>query len=553
MGASNIDSSRQSIAVGCLEIGLVVSLFYVYAGDPPPGVNEAHYLVKAKNFWEPTWCQEDLFAASGKAHTTFYVLFGWPAKYFSLATTAWMGRIAGWFMLAIGLLRLTRAITSAPMMSLAIAVMWIAGIDYGDLAGEWVVGGIEAKVPAYGLVLCGMADLIQRRWRNVWIWFGAASAFHVLTGGWSVIAGILCFALTENGAVKNRLAKIGLSGLFIGGVLSLFGLAPALWLTSSATPEQSATAADIYVFTRLGHHLSPSAFQWHWYVRHGVLIAVMIWLTSRTSDPVSRRLGWFGGGAVAIAVAGLAIGFLPLDRELAAKLLRYYFFRLTDAVVPLVVAGLIVRSAFTVSRPKQSTDKPKPGSTQFMIACVAIVIGIVLTGASTYERAILAVPPSASHKLLGRDIDASPEQQRKTFADWLAVCRWVRIATPKNEIFLTPRHQQSFKWYAHRAEVVNWKDVPQDASSLIEWEKRFNEIFPSNEGRNFLGRVRVTINYNRLREFRHKYNVRFIIVDRRVTGPNLPFIKIYPIDDESNETYAVYELPYPIPDEQHLR
>ena len=33
------------------------------------------------------------------------------------------------------------------------------------------------------------------------------------------------------------------------------------------------------------------------------------------------------------------------------------------------------------------------------------------------------------------------------------------------------------------------------------------------------------------------------IVDRRVSGTNLPLIRIYPTQDENNETYAVYELP----------
>ena len=36
-----------------VETILLVLLFYAYAGDRPPMVNEAHYLVKAKNFWQP--------------------------------------------------------------------------------------------------------------------------------------------------------------------------------------------------------------------------------------------------------------------------------------------------------------------------------------------------------------------------------------------------------------------------------------------------------------------------------------------------------------------
>ena len=58
------------------EVVLLVTLFFVYAGDLPPMVNEAHYLVKAKNFWEPEWCGQDLFAASAKVHFVFSATFG---------------------------------------------------------------------------------------------------------------------------------------------------------------------------------------------------------------------------------------------------------------------------------------------------------------------------------------------------------------------------------------------------------------------------------------------------------------------------------------------
>ena len=129
------------------EILFLLALFFVYAGDSAPMVNEAHYLVKAKHFWNPEWCKQDMFVASAKAHTTFYVLFGWPTKYATLAQTAWLGRLVGWLLLAFGLQRLSWVVFRRSFFSLVIAVLWIAGIEYGNLAGEWRVGGIEAKVP----------------------------------------------------------------------------------------------------------------------------------------------------------------------------------------------------------------------------------------------------------------------------------------------------------------------------------------------------------------------------------------------------------------------
>ena len=107
-------------------------------------------------------------------------------------------------------------------------------------------------------------------------------------------------------------------------------------------------------------------------------------------------------------------------------------------------------------------------------------------------------------------------------------------------MFLTPRHQQSFKWYAHRAEVVNWKDVPQDAAALTLWQQRFDDVFPVAKGSRM---IRVTIRHKTLRRYREDYGVRYLIVDRRVVGPSLPLVRVYPAGEERNDSYAVYELP----------
>lgn len=508
-----------------IETTLLVMLFFAYAGDAPPMVNEAHYMIKAKNFWQPEFCQNDLLASSAKAHATFYVLFGWPTQFMALSASTWIGRFVGWTVLAIGLQRLCWAVDPRRYASLAVAIVWIAGIEYCDLAGEWVVGGIEAKVPAYGLVLLGLSQLVQRRWGRVWILFGAASAFHVLTGGWAVVAGVIAWWFTERDQ-EDRQPLITPS-LFLGGLLALFGLIPAIALSIGTSSEDATLAARIYTYYRLKHHLLPADFYAVWYLRHGALILATMFVARIFWERDSiRRMGWFTVGAVSIALVGLFIGLLPqVAPDLAAELLRYYWFRLTDAVVPLM-AGLLVAQLIADSTTKRRW-------TGIAIATLATL----LIAGSSYQRSRLGIPPSASNRLVGLP-EKPVEEQRQAFADWLAVCRWARASTPSEEVFLTPRHQQTFKWYAERAEVVNWKDVPQDAASLKEWNRRFQEVYPRR-----LGFVRVTIRYDKLREFRQQYNVRYMIVDRRMVGTKLPLIQVYPAGDEINETYAVYELP----------
>ncbi|MFG0288934.1 MAG: DUF6798 domain-containing protein [Rhodopirellula sp. JB044] len=538
----------------------ILGLFFVYAGDAPPGVNEAHYLAKAKNFWDPSWCNEDLFVSSGKAHWLFYQLFGWPTLFVSLSTTAWIGRLIGWGMLSAGLVRLCSQLRLPPAAAPLIAVLWVAGIQEGNLAGEWVVGGIEAKVPAYALVLFGIAELLRRNWSATWLLFGAASAFHVLTGGWSVVAGAIAFLYLERiqpkgGQVRQPFFR---PALFAGGLISLVGLLPAAAMSAGTTPEESVSAARIYTYFRISHHLLPSAFHFDWFVRHSVLtIATGLFLGADWFYAESPRRGGiialasFAAGALLISLCGLVVGMLPaVAPDLAAKLLRFYWFRLADAITPLAlacsVAGLLSsyasklpsKAGLSIWKQIRNSVQRDVRSAWLIAAGIVVALAMYHAGRSTWERVADNVPISHSNRLLGLNRAASYWKQRRTMEDWIDVCRFVRANTAADAVLLTPRHQQSFKWYSHRAEVVNWKDIPQDAENLRKWARRFVEVFPME-----LSTMRVTIRYDRLRDFRRRFKVDWMIVDRRVVGPQLPLVQVYPVGEERNSTYAVYRLP----------
>ena len=64
---------------------------------------------------------------------------------------------------------------------------------------------------------------------------------------------------------------------------------------------------------------------------------------------------------------------------------------------------------------------------------------------------------------------------------WRDACDWIAEHTPPDAVFLTPRYQQTFKWFAGRSEAANWKDVPQDAAKLVEWWQRMQELYPRTQ------------------------------------------------------------------------
>ncbi len=235
-----IDGSTSSVGGGSpnawREIILIFGLFFLFAGSPPPDVNEAHYLAKAKHYWDSSWCGPDLFLDSADAHPVFYWLFGWMTLCCSLTTVTWLGRVVTWTLLAVGWQRLSWSVVPQRYASVATATMFVVLCDRCHLAGEWAVGGLEAKGLAYALVLFGLRAIVLERWQAVWMWMGAATAVHVLVGGWSLLAGGICWWFSG-----NRRPPLGTmrGGLALGACCALVGLVPAIRLMLGADPDMA--------------------------------------------------------------------------------------------------------------------------------------------------------------------------------------------------------------------------------------------------------------------------------------------------------------------------
>ena len=510
-GADIISPRRRWLAP--LEVALVVGVFAFQSAWPPPDVNEPHYLGKAKHFWNPDWAAGDFFFESADTHLVFYVVCGWLTRWLSFAQVAWLGRLMTWLLLAAAWQRLCRnTLGQAGGATLSAAVFLAFNVGC-HLAGEWVVGGFEAKGLAYALVLAALAALVRDRWNTALVLFGAASAFHVLVGGWSAVAAALTWLLSPGAPPLRRLWP----GLLAGIVLALPGVLPALALNWATEPQIVAEANDIYVFRRLPHHLVPQSFRWPFLVRFALMLGIWLSITRRpTENTALRCLRSFVTGSLAITLAGLLLALITANfPEAAAAILRYYWFRLSDVMVPLGIALHAVSP-----NPKSKIQNPK--SALWLVVCLALVV---------YAR-----DDYAGFKLFGADPRADKSGKVLSHDDWRDVCRWMAEHTPSDALAVTPRLAQSFTWYAGRGEVVSWKDLPQDASAVVRWWQRLVDIYGMPEP-SFQGRWHDSLSESsprRLRELGRRYGAAYLVVE---SEPPLSLPRLY-----ANGSYAVYQL-----------
>ncbi len=318
---SETGASRRRWAQIGVEILLVFGVFFAYGAWPIPDVNEQYYVGKAIHFWNPEWLAADPFLNTPDSHWLFYAAFGTLSFFFSQNALVWAGRILIWALTACAWVRLSRALIPRRWIAPLTAAAFAFYLESFHMAGEWIFGGVEGKGFAFPFVFWGLACFVEGKYNRAWILYGIGAAFHVLVGGWAVVASLGAWAVSAhfefNATLKNggasgeksaklpfgarlnrRLRGFGaaflktLPGLLVGGAISLIGVIPALKLDAGATAEVLARSREIYVFERLAHHLVASSLPWTFLLRFSLLTAAFVAAVVGTAALVrrSRRL-----------------------------------------------------------------------------------------------------------------------------------------------------------------------------------------------------------------------------------------------------------------------
>ncbi|MFO1065683.1 MAG: hypothetical protein U0892_17620 [Pirellulales bacterium] len=152
--------------------------------------------------------------ASGNAHWLFSLIAGSLTQFFSLETSAWIGRTASWIWTAVAWLMLTDALRLRRIYSPFAMCGWLLAVDWGNWSGEWAVGGFEGKSLAYPAVLIALAYLSRERFAAVWLWSALAVAFHPLVGLWAGESMWLAWLLWGRGQSPTRKQWAAWTGAF---------------------------------------------------------------------------------------------------------------------------------------------------------------------------------------------------------------------------------------------------------------------------------------------------------------------------------------------------
>lgn len=540
-----------------LETLLIFGVFFVYGAYTVPDVNEAHYLGKAASYWNPDYAPGDFFLDSPDAHAVFYFAFGWLTLFFPMNAVAWIGRVLTWGLLAVAWQRLSRAIVPQWGSALLSAAVLTCLMQYGSFAGEWVIGGVEAKGFAYVFLFFALGELARGRWNRAWVLLGFSAMFHVLVGGWGIVAAGLAWLILRSldapDAPRSVPTIVSMLPALVGAfLLSMVAVVPLLLLNTGATPEMVKTANRVLVTERLAHHLLLSKMKPELLIRFGAMIVVWNFFCSRPRySDADMRLRVFVFGAVLIAIAGWIINlFIAVAPDTVLNLLRFYFYRLVDVMLPVgcsLLAVEICRNPVPVSAQLESKKekKTKKGGKNTVgargsrrnrpeqpgVRRMALAVLCVVSVYQVYMSAQRMMTPAAPRSCVKAD----------QYWAWRDICEKAAENTPPGETFMVPYNTRTFTWFSRRNVVCVWKDMPQDAESFVEWWNRINFLYYGTQ----LGEYGEP-KYGRIRKFEETPRERFPQIARRfgvryVVGPRGAISDAFPVVYE-NDAFSIWQI-----------
>ncbi len=421
--------------------------------------NEYDRLPHARQSWDPDWLDQDWYLnRPGNPYQIFEAFLGPLVGVLGFNKGALVGRLVVYATVALALNVFFGTLRLAYAWGLLVAFVFFR--HQSLVAGEWIAGAVEAKTVAYALALLGAAYLIQRRHARGWLCTGAAMSLHMLVGGYAGFCALGTQVLMNRREQRPWWSDLQYSAwLLLSGGFGLLHIVQRLAVGPSANSQR---AGLIYVICRNPHHLLPLAWQkWLWIL---VLILATVLFVRTLRHSKVRAQGWMAAYALA-SVLLFVFGLLLFALRLI-PLLKYYWFRFGDVMVPLI--GLCLVALWMqrgLHRWLYRSDTGKDARHLRIRASLAFGAVAIIT-VSLYQIQV----PRPNNPVPLSDLNAGIDP----------MLTWICNHTEPDAVVLADPLLWDFYLKAQRAMFVSLKHVPNLDEDILAW---FERLKLCNSGR----------------------------------------------------------------------
>ena len=487
--------------------------------------NELDILPSIRQFVEHAWLPNDWYLNLNTSYRALFgFLFGPLVSWLGFENGAYVGRLIAYLLVAISLYYFFRALQIRPLFGILVLMIFLN--HQSLVAGEWMVGGLETKTIAYAMVFLSLSFFLRKRYIWGFVFAGAALSFHVLIGIYALFCLGVAFLLNAAWRTEWRLYARNSWPLPITGFFGVWAVVDQL------LPQKgldTGLAWRIYVEFLVPQHVLPKAWSvwngnpWAAILAFATVFFLLMYFLSHSK--MTRFVAAFSLGSVFLFLVGLVINALG-----KIALLRFYWFRFPDVMVPFMGAVLIALflSEYAGLRIPRNTliEKFQSGlqtvlrlAPAFIAAfLILILVQQTVRVRSSYVASRHPNPPAI-----------------------LTSLEWISRNTPKQALFLADPSQADFYVYAQRAELVSWKSAPQSAAELLEWYKRIKACNGNadliNRGYNSEQEIHdnfYKLDQTQIQQMADQYGINYYL---GLADQKLSYARVY-----SDATYAVYRI-----------
>ena len=427
----------------------------------------------SKSIFNGNWLENDWYLNLTIPYRYFFSYpVGFFADTFGFIYTIIFGRLISYVLIALSLVLFIKSIKASQhsLLYYFSVILFFTIFSVGNGAGEWMVAALETKVFAYAFVLLSISSFLLKRHQLGLLFAGFALSFHLLIGIYNLFC-LIPFFLTYQKKSKDYFIRLIRASpiFFLSGAVGIYGILYQFFLTEGNITN---LGWEIYVNIRVPHHVLPSYFRIETWIKMAIFTLLNILFLIKTKNLKVKLLSSYALFSVIISLIGLAIFFVLGN----SHHLKYYFFRYADIMLPFIT--LVNAVSIAIEKKNKTLLKRK---NQIKTAVVII--------------SLFCITPELMY--IQDNATLSPQKMLESTVEDIAMIKWVKKNTSKNEVFITPPGASFFYINYERPMFVSWKHSPQGATDLEEWYKRLKLI---NRGNDFINIGQVYEGYFSLTE-----------------------------------------------------
>jgi hypothetical protein len=440
--------------------------------------NETDALPSALQFINHSWLPNDWYLNLNIVYRqAFSLILGPLVSLLGFEWGAVAGRLLVYLIFAISVYYLFK--TLRLNFSVGVVVLFIFLGNQSLVAAEWIVKGVDTKSVAYAMALLSLVAFFRKRFSLGWLFAGFALSFHMLIGVYSLIC--LGISFIMNKSYLKGSWRLLFKYWWILILSGFWGLLAAVNQIYTEIVNFTDPGWDVYINYRVPFHVLPRWLDGIWQYELLVFILVFLLIYLFAVPRVARFYSAYALGSVFLFCLGLVI-----DRLGQELLLKFYWFRLPDVMVPLfglTLTAFLVGCIFN----KRTFSNKLPGSTDTQTSAIFSLIVMFIAGFISIQSVFIVFDNSVH-------FDPVNTWQKHPETEML---EWIAVNTPKDSVFLVDPMMDYFYIEAQRPMFVSFKSSPQSAPDILEWYERIVLVNGGKtpEKRGFLAYKELTPNF----------------------------------------------------------